>query len=152
MQSAISESEIQVRQDPDNDLAIVRTPSVNSGASSSVLREQAFRTLRELPIGAAVAANPPGVRATCFKVLGNDQRGFQMWLSRDGLTWLPFGQTYATYREMATAFAASYPRPPEVLDPVIAAAYDAPETASFLTTTAETPAGLPDASGASVHS
>src|SRR5579871_5604031 len=100
MQSAISESEAQVGQDADNDLATVRTPSVNSNVSASVRCEHGVRTLRALPIGAAIASNPPGVRASCFKVLGNDHLGFQVWLSRDGLTWLPFGQTYASYREM----------------------------------------------------
>ena len=127
MQSAIAESELQVGQGHENDLAVP--------------------TLQPLPIGAAIASNPPGVRASCFKVLGNDQLGFQVWVSRDGLTWLPFGQTYATYREMATAFAGSYPRPAEILDPIIAAAYDAPESASFLAP----PADQPEISGTSVR-
>jgi hypothetical protein len=87
-------------------------------------------TCQPLPTGAQIASNPPGVRPSHFKVLGNSQLGFQVWLSRDALTWLPFGQAYAAYAEMAVAFAETYPRPEQVLDPVIAAAYDAASTVS----------------------
>lgn len=75
-----------------------------------------------------------------------------MWVSRDGLACLPFGQRYATYREMAIAFAGSYPRPAEVFDPVIAGAYDAQEATPFRAAPSESSDGQPNASDdAPVH-
>ena len=145
MSTVISDAEPKVGQVPDNDLAIVRAPSANSGSSASVSCECAVPSRTALPIGAPIASNPPGDRPSCFKVLGNAQLGFQVWLSRDGLTWLSFGQAYATYDEMATAFAGSYRRPATVLDPVIAAAYDAQEAAPDTTRSSD---GQPDTASA----
>jgi hypothetical protein len=77
------------------------------------------------PIGSLIASNPPGPRPSYFRVLGNNLRGFQVWLSRDGLNWIPAGESHTSYPEMAAAFAEHYPRPAEILDAVLAAAFDA---------------------------
>ena len=90
----------------------------------AVVGSAAAPPVAALPTGSLIASNPPGSRPSHFKVLGNHQLGFQVWLSRDGLTWLAFGRAYPTYIEMAAAFAASYPRPAVVLDSVLASAYD----------------------------
>jgi hypothetical protein len=78
-----------------------------------------------LAIGSIIASNPPGPRPSHFKVLGNSQRGFQVWLSRDALSWLPLGDCHTRYADLATAFAESYPRPATIHDPVVAEAYAA---------------------------
>jgi hypothetical protein len=86
---------------------------------------QTAAAVEALPIGSIIAANPPGARPSHFKVLGSRQRGFQVWLSRDGLNWLPTGDSYSSYEDLAAAFAASHNRPAEIHDPILAAAYAA---------------------------
>lgn len=78
-----------------------------------------------LSIGSIIASNPPGPRPSQFKVLGNSQHGFQVWLSRDGLSWIPVGDSHTSYADLACAFAKSYPQPANIYDPVVAAAYAA---------------------------
>jgi hypothetical protein len=81
-------------------------------------------TTESRPHGNLIASNPTGTRPIQFRVLGNAQRGFQVWLSRDGMSWIPAGELHASYEEMAAAFAETYPRPAEIHDAAIAAAYD----------------------------
>jgi hypothetical protein len=76
-----------------------------------------------LPIGSTIAATPTGPRTSRFRVLGNSERGFQVWLSRDGLNWIPAGEPHTSYEDLANAFAESYPRPAEIHDAVFAAAF-----------------------------
>jgi len=82
-------------------------------------------TPEALAIGSLIASNPPGPRPSHSRVLGSRQRGFQVWLSRDGLNWIPIGESHTTYAEMAAAFVEGYPQPAEIHDPVLAAAYAA---------------------------
>ena len=75
-----------------------------------------------LPIGSTIASNPNGPRTSRFRVLGSSERGYQVWLSRDGLNWIPAGESHSSYKELANAFAESYPRPAEIHDAVLEAA------------------------------
>jgi hypothetical protein len=56
---------------------------------------------------------------------GNSQRGFQAWLSPDGVNWIPAGESTFHLRRNGFGFRRNYPRPAEIYyDAVFAAAYD----------------------------
>ena len=123
MSHAISGQTVHIDPDPTTDVAIVNVARPDLAGTTGA-QHQPAAPLCPLATGSLMASNPPGPRPSHFKVLGNEQLGFQVWLSRDGLTWLPFGQGYPTSLELAAAFAASQPRPAVVLDPVVASAYN----------------------------